>query len=153
MGTDLDKVGSALLQTKIVAAVIEESNAVAAYWGVNLQPRDFFLKASAHASADNLPAMLWVSYRMSREASGHLSLSTRGLKDFGLMEIETKEAKMPGAELFDLVLGATQYLISKGAVIKDGDTIGHSATQKIRVRHADSYWNPGEKVYRIELGG
>jgi hypothetical protein len=153
MGTDLDKLNSALLHTKIVASVIEESDAVASYWGVTLQPRDTFLGASAVASAESPPVILWVSYRVSREASGNFSLSTHGLKEFGLMEIETKDTKMPGAELFTLVRGASQYLITKGPVIKDGDTIGHTNTQRIRVRHADSYWNEGQKVYRIELGG
>ena len=153
MGTGLSRLDSALLQTKIVAAVIEESNAVASYWGVNLQPRDVFLKGSGRASAGSLPVALWVNYRMSREATGNFTLSTRGLKEFGLMEIETKDAPMPGLDLFDLVLGASQYLISKGPVIKDGDTIGQSPKQRIRVRHADSFWNVGEKVYRIEFGG
>jgi hypothetical protein len=151
MHTDLDKLASALLHTKIVAAVIEESKAVASYWGTNLQPRDTFLGASTRASAESPPAMLWVSYRVSREASGNLSMSTDGLKDFGLMEIETKDARMPGADLFTLMHGTSQYLIIKGPVIKDGDTIGHSDTQRIRVRHADSYWNAGKRVYRIEL--
>jgi hypothetical protein len=153
MGTELNKLDSALLQTKIVAAIIEESDAVASYWGVNLQPRDVFLKGSARASRDSIPVTLWVNYRMSREPSGNFTLSTRGLKEFDLMEIETKDAPMPGLELFDLVLGATQYLIAKGPVIKDGDTIGQSPKQRIRVRHAESYWNAGEKVYRIEFGG
>jgi hypothetical protein len=153
MGTELDKLNSALLQTKIVAAVIEQSDAVASYWGMNLQPRDVFLKGSESASPDNIPVTLWVNYRISREASGNFSLSTRGLKDFGLMEIETKDAPMPGLELFDLVLGATQYLIAKGPVVQDGDTIGQSTKQRIRVRHADSYWNDGEKVYQIHFGG
>lgn len=153
MGTGLGKLDSALLQTKIVAAVIEESNAVAAYWGVNLQSRDDFLNGSSKASATSIPVPLWVNYRMSRESSGNFTLSTHGLADFGLMEIESRNAPMPARELFDLVLGASQYLIAKGPVIKDGDTIGHSPQQRIRVRHADSHWNPGQKVYRIEFGG
>ncbi len=152
MGTGLDKVGSALLQTRIVAGVLEETNAIAAYWGVNLQPRAVFLKGSARVSRESIPAILWVNYRLSREPSGKFSLSTRGLKDFGLMEIETRDAPIPGLDLFDLVLGTTRYLISKGPVIRDGDTIGRSAKQTVRVRHAESHWNVGERVYRIDFG-
>lgn len=153
MDTELDKLGSAVLQTKIVAAVIEATTAVAAYWGVNLQPRDTFLKASARVSRTSVFPMLWVNYRLSRDSSGKITLSTRGLKDFGLMEIETKDAPIPGRELFELALGMSEYLITKGPVIGDGDTIGQSPQQRIRVRHAESYWNAGEKVYRIEVGG
>ena len=153
MGTDLDKLGSAILQTKIVAGLLEATNAVAVYWGVNLQPRDVFLKGSTSVSRTSIPPMLWVNYQLSRESSGNFSLSTRGLKDFGVMEIETKDAPVPGRELFDLVLGTTEYLIANGPIIRDGDTIGQSPRQRIRVRHADSYWNAGERVYRIEFGG
>lgn len=152
MGTNLAKLDSALLQTRIVAAVIEESDAVAAYWGVNLQPRDVFLKGSTTASREKPPVPLWINYRLSREPSGNLNISTRGLKDFNLMEVETKDASKPGREVFDLVLGTTVYLLTKGPVIKDGDTIGESPRLGIRVRHAESYWNPGEKVYRIVFG-
>ena len=153
MGTELDKLGAAILQTKIVAGLLEATDAVAVYWGVNLQPRAAFLTASAGVSRTSIPAMLWVSYRVSREGSGNLSLSTRGLQDFGLMEIEAKDAPMPGRDLFELVLGATEYLITKGPVIRDGDTIGQSSRQRIRVHHGESYWNAGEKVYRLDFGG
>ncbi len=153
MATDLDKLGSAVLQTKIISAMLEESNAVATYWGDSLQSRETFLKASAGVSRENIPATLWISYRLSKESTGNFSLSTQGLKDFKLMEIETKNAPMPGVDLLGLILNTTQYLIKKGPVIKDGDTIGDSAQQKIRVRHAESYWNAGEKVYRVEFSG
>ena len=152
MGTGLGRLESALLQTKIVAAVIEETNAVASYWGVNLQSRDVFLQGSARAAAGGIPTTLWVNYRMSREASGSFTLSTHGLKDFGVMEIEARDATVPGSALFDLATGATQYLIGGGTGFKDGDTIGQSPTQRIRVRHAESFWNAGEKVYRLEFG-
>jgi hypothetical protein len=69
------------------------------------------------------------------------------------MEIETRDAPMPGLELYDLVLGTTRYLLEKGPVIRDGDTIGQSPNQKIRMRRAESHWNAGERVYRIEFGG
>ena len=151
MGTDLDKLGSAVLQTRIVAGVIEATGAVAAYWGVNLQSRDTFLKSSVGVSRTRIPAMLWVNFRVSGEAGG-LSMSTRGLGDFGLMEIETKDAPIPGVELLELITGMTQYLIMNGAVIEDGDTIGNTATQKICVLHAESHWNPPDKVYRVDFG-
>jgi uncharacterized protein DUF4261 len=153
MGTNLDKLDSALLETKIVAAVMEESNAVAGYWGVNLQSRDVWVDGSRSLSRTEIPTTLWINYRVSRGQPGRLSMSTLGMKDFGLMEIETKDAPLPGLQLFDLMLGTTAYLIMNGPVIKNGDTIGQSPEQKIRVRHADSYWNAGEKVYRIQFGG
>jgi hypothetical protein len=152
MGTKLGKAESALVQTKIVAALLEESNAVAAYWGTSLNSRDVFLEQSAKIAPDWTPTWLWVSYRLSRDASGRFSLSTEGLKDFDLMEIEAKDVAMPLNDLYGLIEGTAAYLIAKGPVIRDGDTVGHTAQQRIRVRHGKSYWR-ADRVYRIEFGG
>jgi Domain of unknown function (DUF4261) len=151
MGTKLSKAESAVLQTKLVAALIEESNAVAAYWGTTLNSRDTFLEQSAKVTPDRMATWLWVSYRVSRDASGRLSISTEGLKDFNLMEIEAKDVAMPFSELHGLVDGMTAYLIKQGPVIQNGHTIGHSNEQRIRVRHGPSYWRAGTRVYRLEF--
>jgi uncharacterized protein DUF4261 len=151
MGTNLNKADSALVQTKIVAALLDESNAVAAYWGTSLNSRETFLEQSAKIARDRMPTWLWVSYRVSRDASGRLSLSTEGLKEFNLMEIEAKDVAMPLDELYGLVQGVAAYLITQGPVIQNGHTVGHSNEQRIRVRHGPSYWRVGTRVYRLEF--
>lgn len=153
MGTKLGKAASALVQTKVVAALAEESNAVAVYWGTTLSSRRMFLDQSADIAPDHIPTWLWVSYRLSRDAAGRFSISTDGLKDFDLMEIEAKDVAMPFSEFYGLVEGTAAYLITKGPIIRDGDTVGHTAEQRIRVRHKPSYWRAGMRVYRLEFGG
>jgi hypothetical protein len=92
-----------------------------------------------------------VSYRVSRDESGRSSLSTDGLKSFNLMEIEVKDAAAPLSEVYGFVEGMAAYLIAKGPVIRNGDTVGHSAEQRIRIRYGKSHWRPGMQVYRIEF--
>jgi hypothetical protein len=150
MGTRMGKAESAVLHTKIVAALFEESNAVAAYWGVSLNSRKAFLEQSANMAPNRMPTALWVSYRVSRDASGRISLSTDGLKGFDLMEIEVKDAAVPLKDVYGLVEGVAAYLITKGAVIRDGDTVGHTNDQRILMHHGESYWRPGTRVYRME---
>lgn len=145
----LDKVDAALLQTQVVASVMPDANAIASYWSGNLQPRDMVLKLSSNASRQNLPVMLWINYRLSNDLLKGWSISTRGMKDFGLMEIESKDANVDGKSIFGLVAWMSEYLISKGPVILDGETVGQSPAQNIRVRHAPSYWNEGQTVYRV----
>ena len=72
------------------------------------------------------------------------------MSNFGLMEIESKDARISFVSLLSLVNGMAQYLIKSGPVIRDGDTVG-DASQKIRVRHGKSYWRPGMTVYRVEF--
>lgn len=145
--TSLTKLDAALLQTDVVASLMDE-NAIASYWGASLQSREAFLKQSATASPDNPPVWLWINFRVTNEPNG-ISISTDGMKEFGLREIETKEVNRNARDVFLLFLGTAQYLIQKGPVIKDGETIGESPALNIRVRLGPSYWREGLNVYRI----
>ena len=145
--TSLTKLDSALLQTDVVASLMDE-NAIASYWGASLQSREAFLKQSATASPDNPPVWRWVNFRVTNEPKG-ISISTDGMESFGLREIETKEVNRNGRDVFVLLLSTAQYLIHKGPVIKDGETIGESPSLNIRVRQGPSYWRDGLTVYRI----
>jgi hypothetical protein len=148
LDTDLDQLDAALLQTDVVASLMDE-NALASYWGASLQSKDAFLKQSARASRDNPPVWLWVNFRLSNDIEKGWSLSTQGLDSFSLNEIEAKDAKRDGREVFTLLMSTARYLVQKGPVIKDGETIGDSPSQNIRVRKAPSYWREGLTVYRV----
>jgi hypothetical protein len=148
LGTDLDRLDAHLLQADAVAALMD-GNAIGSYWGASLQPKDAVLRLTANASRELPPAWLWVNFRLSKDPGTGLSLSTQGMDEFGLMEIETQNVNQPAAEVFSLIYGTVQYLISRGPVIEDGDTIGASAALNIRVHHGPSYWRQGVRVYRV----
>jgi hypothetical protein len=150
IGDQLDQLDSALVVTQAAAVLLELTQSTAVYWHSNLVSREQFLKASAVAQRQNPPVPLWVELRVSKEPSGNPSISTAGMSNFGLMEIESKDARISFVSLLSLVNGMAQYLIKSGPVIRDGDTVGE-ASQKIRVRHGESYWRPGMTVYRVEF--
>ncbi len=148
LDTNLDKLDASLLLTDVVASLMD-GNAIANYWGASLQSRDAFLRQSAGISRDLPPAWLWVNFRVSSDPEKGFSLSTQGMEEFGLREIEAKDVNRPGREVFTLLVGMGQYLLSKGPVIKDGETIGDSPGLNIRVRQGPSYWREGTTVYRV----
>ncbi len=153
-GTELDRIDSALLQTRLMAAVLDATRAVAVLWGQNLQFRDSFLAGSIAPSRDALPVTLWVNHRLTREASGRLSIATRGLKAFDLMEIEARDSALASNQLFDATRTAAQRLLR--ASVDDAPIVAGaaapSATADPRLRVADSYWNPGQRVWRLAPG-
>lgn len=149
LDTRLDAIDAALLATHTMAALMVDANTIAGYWGVNLQSREAFIKQSAGVARQSLPIMLWVNFRMSNDLKAGWAISTRGMDHFGLMEIESKDAPTDGRSLFSLIAQTSAYLISKGPVIKDGETIGESPALNIRVRHAPSFWNEGQTVYCV----
>jgi hypothetical protein len=148
LGTSLDKLDASLLLTHVVATLMD-SNAIASYWGASLQSRDAFLRQSEKISRDLPPVWLWVNFRVSAEPDKGISLSTQGMETFGLREIEAKDVNRSGREVFSLLVGMGQYLLSKGPIIRDGETIGDSPLLNIRVRQGPSYWREGATVYRV----
>lgn len=148
LDTTLDRLDASLLLTDAVASLMD-GNAIASYWGASLQSREAFLRQSAKISRELPPAWLWVNFRVTNDVEKGFSLSTQGMEDFDLREIEAKDVNRTGREVFTLLVGMGQYLISKGAVIKDGETIGDSPALNIRVRQGPSYWREGATVYRV----
>jgi hypothetical protein len=146
--TTLDRLDSMLLLTEVVASLLD-ANAIASYWGASLQSREAFLRQSTQISREVPPVWLWVNFRVSNDIKNGFSLSTQGMEDFGLREIEAKDVNRSGREVFSLLVGMAQYLISKGPIIKDGETIGDSPALNIRVRQGPSYWRDGATVYRV----
>lgn len=147
-GTDLDRLDAHLLQTDVVAALMDP-NAIASYWGASLQSREAFLKLSASAARADPPVWLWMNFRVSNDRDKGFSLSTQGMEAFELREIEVKDVRRTGLEVFSLIVGLAQYLVTEGPVIKDGDTIGASPSLGIRVHQGPSYFREGARVYRV----
>ena len=148
LDTDLNKLEASLLLTDVVAALMD-SNAIASYWGASLQSREAVLRQSARISRELPPVWLWINFRVTNDVEKGLSLSTQGMQEFDLREIEAKDVNRPGREVFGLIVGMAQYLISKGPVIKDGESIGDSPALNIRVRQGPSHWREGATVYRV----
>lgn len=148
LDTSLDKLDAKLLLTHVVASLMD-TNAIASYWGASLQSREAVQRLSAAATRDDPPAWLWVNFRVSSDPQAGISLSTQGMEDFDLREIEAKDVNRPGREVLVLLMGMAQYLIAKGPIIKDGETIGESPSLNIRVRQGPSYWREGATVYRV----
>jgi Domain of unknown function (DUF4261) len=67
------------------------------------------------------------------------------------MEIET-ESKLPLDQTFDLVRKFGSYILAKGPVVKNGETIGLTEQQRIKVSHVRSFRpDVNENVYWLEL--
>jgi hypothetical protein len=98
-----------------------------------------------------IPFSLWVLIQSSKQPNGNILISTIGMRTFELMEIET-ESSLPLDQTFNIVRQFGSYLIAKGPVVKDGETIGQTETQRIKVRHIRSFRpDVDENVYWLEL--
>lgn len=149
----MDRLGAMLLLTRVVAAVAATTDSCGVYWGegpVVNAPADFIEEAQ-RTSREQLPLYLWLAFHLERHPDGTFTLHTSGLRTFALMELELVAAREKASTLVDRAFNFAHYLLDHGPVLKDGDTIGLSAQERLRVRHVPSVIEPSRTVYRIEL--
>lgn len=103
------------------------------------RPADLWREMSRDSFAPypDYPFRLWVDILPFRTGS-KIAAVTMGLSAFVGREIEFVTGKLTLSALFDKVVGLAVYLIEHGSVVKDGDTIGASASERIQVRHKSS---------------
>ncbi|WP_249141378.1 DUF4261 domain-containing protein [Bradyrhizobium liaoningense] len=103
------------------------------------RPSGLWLEMSRHSFAPfpDYPFTLWLDI-LPFQSDGKIGAITVGLSTFVGREIEFETAKLTLPALIDKVAGLSVYLIEHGNVVKDGDTIGASATERIAVRYRNS---------------
>lgn len=138
--------------TRIVATVNAAAGALGVYSGSSLQAirSDVFNDiAQQYLGTDTVPLLLWVSFQ-TMTAEGRSSLATAGLATFGLREIEIMGSSRPVEQLREFAQNVAAYLIDRGPVLDDGDTVGGGADHRFVVRLVPSAVNRPDTVHLIE---
>lgn len=150
---ELPLVELSTLLTQVSAALMASSPAaLGVYWAnaTLVIPKALFFDFAVEVMPHGAPLAIWVDYRVGwNENKTHSSGFTTGLTSLSLMEMEAKDATEPPSELkkrFDTV---AQYLLENGPVIKDGDTVGENANEKIRVVYSESSFGIDGTVMRF----
>lgn len=102
-------------------------------------------------SREYLPLHLWIDFRLAGERKGTISLFTTGMAAFGHMEIEIWESHEKPRDVYDIGVNIAHYLLDRGPVLKDGQTIGMSPEQRLRIRLLPSRWDRPGNVISIEV--
>jgi hypothetical protein len=120
-------------------------------WGSVLMPPSIFKGEFANALKGAFPFSLWVLIQFSKQPNGNILISTLGMRAFDHMEIETESA-LPLDQTYDLVRKFGSYILTNGAVVRDGETVGLTADQRIKVRYIRSFRpDVNDNVYWLEL--
>jgi hypothetical protein len=138
--------------TKFIAALVESSDAAGVYWGTGtvVHPPGMFCEQAERAAADNPVPQLWIDLRCWPEGRG-FRFATTGMYAFGIPEVEVDHATWPPGELYDFCANVVAYILRRGSAIPDGESIGRSATEKIKIRHAPSMWERDGPVMKLVM--
>lgn len=141
---------AARLTTAVIGALIATvPECCGVVWaGRVARPADLWLEESRWSLAPypDYPFRLWVDILPFRSGA-KVGVITMGLAAFVGREIEFVTAKLALPALFEKVAGLSVYLIEHGSVVKDGDTMGASASERIAVRYKNSNIFEGLPVF------
>lgn len=147
-----DRLDVWLLLTHLVTAVVQASPALGVYWGAGSlvhEPRRF-VAAARKGTRREPPLELWIGIHPIQGETG-TSMFTTGLDAFGTLNLEVRDSKRDVGDLLELFAGTMHYLVTTGATLSDGDTLGSSESERLRVVHARSAFVTDRPVCLIEV--
>jgi uncharacterized protein DUF4261 len=142
MGEDNDRLRVARVVTAVVgalAATHPQSSAV--LWDLAVANSSSVFAEFSHsafAPYPDFPSGLWVSTQPFRDQGAKIGAVTIGLRNFTGREIELEGLASQLKSILITARGLVNYLLQDSAAIRDGDTIGASATEQIQVHFKDS---------------
>jgi len=146
--SEADPITQHLLVTHTAAAVCEAANAICVYWGTSgvLTPSDMYIEQASTADAESLPVPLWLSVSWAKLEDGRMEIVTHGLTEFGHLELGSRSDD-PDATFF--LYDIAGYLMSSGAQLEHGQTIGSSEDEKLGIVHGPAPWEGDDIVVWI----
>jgi hypothetical protein len=153
VGETGDLVERCITLTHLTSAVASQTNAAGIFWSSGTLVHDprVFLEEAKQISPGNLPLHLWLDFRIERNDDGSSRLFTTGMKIFGYPEIEIPHSTKPPSEVLEFARIIAHYAIASKKTIREGETIGRSEAEKVRVSYAPSMWDRQTTVMRLDF--
>lgn len=124
-----------LLFNKVVSSILNNSQSLGVYIGGRtlLLSKDFYQGNLEGVAEDNLPINNLVYFGI-RQENNRNSIYTYGLKDFKKREMEVVNSKHNLDDLLEMMYNITHYVLASDVTLNDGETIGMSAEQKLKIK-------------------
>lgn len=132
MGKDAPVKERGLLFAKLMAACCRQETVLGVYTsGTVFQPR-FYLDASEMMKDGGLPILNWIYFGLY-QTEGGWNTYTYGMRAFGRDEMEVLDVRAEPQELRDYLLNLAYYVLDGDVVLRDGETLGFTAEQKLPI--------------------
>jgi hypothetical protein len=138
--------------TSLLAAVAKASPAVGVYWGNAGATHDseFFLSVASDQGI--VPRMmLWSGVSISCEKDGRLSLLSLGMEQLNLPNLLLVAGEDSGSVAIETMYDLLSYVAERGEPLPEGDTVGRTNDERLRVHYVRSPIDSKKKVWRVEL--
>lgn len=118
------------LFVKIASSCLKADNALGIYdCGTVWLPEDFI--QSAMVMKEGEPPLADLVFIGLYQNEKGVSSWSNGLRSFGREELEIIDSRRSPSKVYDLMWNVSAYIIQEGAVLRDGETVGLTARQKL----------------------
>lgn len=124
------------LFVELLAASSLQENVLGIYSSGTVFEPGYYEDAAYLIKRNTLPIYNWIHFGLYRTKNG-LSGYTYGLKQFGFLELEVLNTFANPKELMDFLADLTYYVLDNNVTLHDGETIGFSAEQKLKISESD----------------
>lgn len=124
------------LYVKLAATLLKAPNALGVYTNGTVWLPDYFIKVSQDLKEGRLPLMDLVFVGLVRSEKGVCGW-TNGLRAFGKDELEIRDSQQLPSDVHELLLNVSGYLIDQDVTLRDGETLGYTAEQKLPITRSE----------------
>lgn len=152
LSSDKPPVDRHFILSKMLCSILMTSNCVGIYQGnetLLMQP-DYYLNCLDYLKDGDIPVPIWVYIGVSRNDNNETSLYTYGLTGFDKHEIEIIDSKKDANNLYELMINISAYIIGQDVTLRDGETIGVSAEQRLSIALSEGV-NVDGKTFKIKI--
>lgn len=136
----------ALLLAKVASSMLKLKNAIGIYKNSTVYPKDFYVDFAETIKQDELPMPILIYVGMYITKDSLVCGFTSGLRTLGCEEIEVVDSKAQPSEMYSFLLSIAEYVVSSGAELKDGETIGFSEDEKLPITVSDGVSVQGQTI-------
>ena len=133
------------LYTKAITTLCRLENTLGVYANEVVHEPKMFVAMSEIMKDGSLPIFNLVWFGLGRSEDG-VSAYTCGLNCFGKDEIEIINSSKQPSELRDMLINIADYVISQDVYLHDGETIGLTADQRLKITKSEGVNVEGESL-------
>ena len=135
LGHDRTAEEAGILFVKIASSALKCGHALGIYTSGTVFQPEMYIRSAEEIKEGGFPLANLIYFGLYYD-EGKLNGYTYGMKNFHKEEMEVLQVDMDIEELLDFLFDIAYYVITSNVVLKDGETIGFSAEQKLPITYS-----------------
>lgn len=124
------------LYVKLVSTLLKAPNALGVYTNGTVWLPGYFIQVSQDLKEGHLPLLDLVFVGLVRSERGVCGW-TNGLRAFGKDELEIRDSQQSPKDIHEMLLNTAGYVIQEDVTLRDGETLGYTAEQKLHITRSE----------------